>query len=110
MHPTPRRGAVERAGREFARRADELGAADLGQHEIERARVRLLVGDRAAHDAFAVALAIDRERRAVAHADARREPLPLGVRRGEDVLGLARGVEEAVDRRRLRAAQAPSNV
>ena len=53
-----------------------------------------------------IALAVDRERRGVAHADARRQPLPFGLRRSEDVLGLPRGVEEAVDARaRLRAAQ-----
>ena len=31
----PRRRPVERAGRELARRADELGAADLGQHAVQ---------------------------------------------------------------------------
>src|SRR5262245_6112759 len=90
---------VEGSGRELARRADQLGAADLREHPIERPRIRLLLGRRPAHDALAVALAVDRKRARVADADARRKPLPFVRRRGQDVLGLPRGVEEAVDGR-----------
>src|SRR5512132_4441878 len=76
----PRRRPVESSRREFARRADKLAAADLRQYEIQGARVRLLLGERAAHDACAVALAVDGERAGVADADARCEPLPFGPR------------------------------
>src|SRR5438477_12889792 len=41
----PRSQAVERSGVELARRADQLGAADLGEHAVERARVGLLLGE-----------------------------------------------------------------
>src|SRR5262245_50902974 len=95
----PRGRPVEGSGRELARRADQLGAADLREHPIERLRIRLLLGRRPAHDALAVALAVDRKRARVADADARRKPLPFVRRRGQDVLGLPRGVEEAVDGR-----------
>src|SRR6266545_5814140 len=90
---------VEGAAVKLARRPDQLGAADLGQHAVERTGVGFLLVDRAAEDAFAVALAVDRERGAIAHADAGREPLPFGFRVGVNFLGLAGGVEEAVDRR-----------
>src|SRR5262249_40329222 len=53
---------VEGAGRELACRADELRAADLREHEIQGPRIRLLFGERPAHDAFAVALTVDRKR------------------------------------------------
>src|SRR5229473_3283982 len=45
---------IERAGLELLRRPDQLAAADIGQHAIEHARIGLLVGDRAARDAFPV--------------------------------------------------------
>src|SRR6516165_971972 len=71
---------VEGAGRELACRADELRAADLREHEIQGPRIRLLFGERPAHDAFAVALTVDRKRVRVGDADARRQPLPFGLR------------------------------
>src|SRR5438132_1021273 len=69
----PRGQAVERSGVELTRRADQLGAADLSEHAVESARVGLLLGQRAAHDALAVTLTVDRERGGVGDADARRE-------------------------------------
>src|SRR5882757_2528963 len=89
--------AVEGAGCELARRADQLRAADVREDEIQGAGVVLLVRQRAAHDAFTVALAIDRERARVGDADARGKPLPFGVGRRQDVLGLPHRVEETVD-------------
>src|SRR5262245_10775872 len=88
--------AIEGAGRKLARRPDQLGAPDLRQHAIERARIRLLVAERPAHDTFAVARPIDRKRGRIADADARRQPLPFRLGAGQDVLGLPRRVEEAV--------------
>src|SRR5262245_19788913 len=89
---------VEGAAVKRVRLPDQLGAAELGEHAVERARVGLLLVDRAAEDAFAVALAVGRERRRVAHADAGREPLPFGRRGREDFLGRSGGIEEAIDR------------
>src|SRR5947207_1807658 len=94
----PRGQAVERSGIELTRRADQLGAADLSEHAVERARIGLLLGQRAPHDALAVALAIDREGGGIGSADARREPPPFRLRGGQDFLGLADRGEEAVDR------------
>src|SRR5436190_10332805 len=99
---------VEGAAVELARLPDQLGAAELGQHAVERAGVGFLLVDRAAEDAFAVALTVDRERRGVAHADAGGEALPFGFGRREDFLGLAAYVEEAVDRRLV--ARRPATV
>src|SRR5262249_47515760 len=93
----PRGRPVESAGRELARRADQLRAADFREHEVEGARVGLLVGERPAHDAFAVALAIDRERARIGGADAPREALPLPLRGGEQGPGAADGIEGAGD-------------
>src|SRR5262245_9664247 len=104
----PRGRPVEGSGRKLACRADQLGAADLGEHAIERPRILLLLGRRPAHDALAVALAVDRKRVRVADADARREPLPFVRRRGQDVLGLPGGVEEAVEGRAV--ARRPGGV
>src|SRR5919198_1793745 len=98
---------VEGAAVELARRAYELGAADLGQHAIERARIGLLLGDRPPHDAFGVALAVDREPGWIADADAGRKPLPFGFGRGEDLLGLGCYLEEAIDGRLVLGGPAP---
>src|SRR5579864_1057552 len=46
---------VERAAVKLARRADEVAAADFGEHAIERAGVVRLLGDRPARNALAVA-------------------------------------------------------
>src|SRR5262249_12787850 len=43
-----RGGLVEGAGGELTRRADEFGAANVGEHTVEGARVGFLLGDRAA--------------------------------------------------------------
>ena len=59
---------------------------------------RPLPPKRPPHDAFAVALSIDCERIGIVHTDARRDALPFRFRRGEDLLGLEGGIEEAVDR------------
>src|SRR5262249_1795154 len=89
---------IERAWIKLARRPGEFGAANLGQHAVERARVGLLLVDRSAKDAFAVALAIEGERAGLAHANAGRKPLPFGLRGGEKPLGFACGVEKTIDR------------
>src|SRR5262244_4651002 len=89
---------VERPWIKLARRPGELGAADLGQHAVERARVGLLLVDRSAKDAFAVALAIEGERAGFAHANAGRKLLPFGLGGGEKTLGFARGLEKTIDR------------
>src|SRR4051812_3260407 len=96
-----RHRAIERAGRQFMGRTHQLGAADLGEDSIEAAGVGLFLGQRAPHDTFAVARTIDRERSRVARTDARRQPLPFGVGSHEYFLRLARGVQEAIDRRRI---------
>ncbi len=95
--PLLRGRPVECAGRELTRPARQVRTADLGDHAVERRRVRLLVDDFAAGNALGIALAVDRERARVAGADARRQPLPLVLRCGHDLLGIARGGEEAVD-------------
>src|SRR5215471_18630876 len=64
---------VERPLVQVTRRTDQLGAADLHQDTIERCSVTLLVPDRAARNALAVAPAVDFEARLVAHANARRQ-------------------------------------
>src|SRR6185312_8385895 len=97
----PRGGPVECSSRELARRPDQLSAADLGEDAIEGPRIGLLFGDRTPHDALAVALAVDRERARIGDADARRQPLPFGLRRRQNLLGLAGGLEEAIDRRSI---------
>src|SRR6476646_1241616 len=97
----PRGGAVECSRRELARRSDQLSAANVGKHPVEGPRIGLLCGDRTPHDAFAVTLAVDRERARVGHADARGKPLPFGLRRRQNLLGLAGRFEEAIDRRSI---------
>src|SRR5207248_2908387 len=74
---------VKRAAVEFACRSYEFGATGLGQHAIQRARVRFFVGHIAPEDAFRIALAEDRERLRIADADARGKPLPFRVGRSE---------------------------
>src|SRR5262245_33770650 len=98
--------AIERARRQLTRRPDQLGAADLGQHAIERARIRLLLGKRPAHDPLAVAHPIDRKRGRVGDANAPGEPLPFRFGAGEKLLGLQRGVEETVHGRAVACAPA----
>src|SRR5215472_6823794 len=95
----PRARPIEAAGIKLPARADQIGPADLGQDTIERARVQLLVGDRAARNGVAIALAIDRQRCRVGNADARRKPCPLVLRAGQNVLRFLRNREEAIDRR-----------
>ena len=64
-------------------------------HRYSALRIGKFVGNGPARNALAIALAIDRPVRAPrSDADARREPLPFGVRAREDVLGFARGGEE----------------
>src|SRR6185437_5279824 len=82
--------SIEGSSIESLGRADQLGAADLGEHGVESARVVGLVFDRTARDALAVALAIDRERRGVGRADPRRETLPVGLGAPENLFRLAR--------------------
>src|SRR5438477_10257587 len=79
---------VERAAVKLPRRSYQLGPANLGEHQIEGTGISLLLGNRALPNSFGVALAIDRERLGVAHADPRRQALPLGFAHGENRLGL----------------------
>src|ERR1700704_515731 len=101
-------GAVEGSGRELARRPDQLRTADIGEHEVQGPRIGLLFGDRTAHNAFAIALTVDRERARVGDADPGCEPLPFGLRRGKNGLGLTGSFEEAIDRRSI--ARCPGTV
>ena len=101
-------GAVEGSGRQLARGPDQLGAADLGEHEVQRPRVGLLFGDRTPDDPFAVALAVDCERVRIGDADPRGEPLPFRFRRRQNLLGLTGGIEEAIDGRSV--ARCPGTV
>src|SRR5712692_1410169 len=93
----PRGRPVERAGRKLARWADQLHAGDLGKDEVEGTCVGFFFGKGPAHDAFAVALAIDCKRVGVDGANAPRKSLPFGLRRSEDFFRLTGGVEKAVD-------------
>src|SRR5215831_17863133 len=68
---------VERAAVKLARRADETGAADFGEHAIERAGIVRFLGDRPTRNALAVALAINLEALLVGDADAPRQGLPF---------------------------------
>src|SRR4029078_8872198 len=79
----------------------------LGEDAVERLRIGLLFGNRTPHDAFAVTLAVDRERARTGDADARGQPLPFGFRRRQNILGLARGLEEAIDRRSIARCPGP---
>src|SRR4051812_5502315 len=97
----PRGGAVECSSSELARRPDQLSAADLREDAVEGPRIGLLFGNRTPHDAFAVTLAVDRERARIGDADARGKPLPFGLRRRQNILGLAGRLEEAIDRRSI---------
>src|SRR5205085_8119990 len=90
---------VERAAVEFACRSYKFVAANLGQHTIKRARIRFFVGHIAPEDAFRIALAEDRECLWIAGANARGEPVPFRIGRGEHFLGLIECCNETTDRR-----------
>src|SRR5438309_1530006 len=54
-------GVIEGAGVELGRRSDQITAAGLGEHAIEHARIRLLVGDAPARNAVAITVAVGLE-------------------------------------------------
>ena len=88
---------IECARRELACRSDELAAANHLEHAVERARVILLIVDRTARNAFAIALAIGLEARRFGSPHQWSDPIPLGIRGGEDFLCFAGDLDEAAD-------------
>src|SRR5258708_37734798 len=84
---------IKGGGVERLRRTDQVGAADLGQHPVERLGVFGFLGGGPVQDAFEIALAVDRERFCIGGSDARRETLPLRCRSGEDFLGFVRDLK-----------------
>src|SRR6202167_3994914 len=91
-----RRLFVEGSAVELGRGADQFGAAELREDEIELARVRLLVRHRPELRALEIALAIKGERSGIGRADASRELLPIGIRMRQNVLRLFGYREEAM--------------
>src|SRR6185369_3205556 len=80
---------IEGAGIELGRRPDQVAAAGLGQHAIEHARIRLLVGDASARNAVAIAVTVGLEHDGIARAGERRDLLPGRVGGDQQLLGLA---------------------
>src|SRR5262249_29123560 len=56
-----RERVIKRAGIELRRGADQIAAADLGQHAIEHAGIGLFISDGPARNALAIARAIGLE-------------------------------------------------
>src|SRR5579883_656854 len=86
---------VEGASIELSGRSDELGSAELREHQIELARIRFLGRDLSLLGAFEVALTIKRKRLRIGNADERRKLLPIGIGMSQYVLRLAGQGEEA---------------
>src|SRR5215469_10488102 len=80
----------ERVGVKFGGRSDERVAADAGEHTVKDARVGRLVGNRPARNALSITVAEDFQGRRIAGADEPGNPLPFGIRTGQNVLGIAR--------------------
>ena len=89
---------VECPGRQRGGGADQLRAAEPRQHAVEDARIGFLVGDRAAWDSGAIAIAKNSQRGATRDPGERSDPLPLLVGGRERVLGLAGHRNETCDR------------
>src|SRR5512139_2271702 len=89
---------IEGAGIELRHRPDQVAAADLGQHAIENARIRLFVSDAAARDSLAIAVAIGLQQGGIAGAGQRRDLLPRRIRGHQQLLGLAGHGNEPRDR------------
>src|ERR1700744_4335104 len=66
-----RRRVIERARIKLRRRTDQRGAADFGQHAIENAGIRLLVGSGTMRNALAVTVAVGVQGRAISGAGQR---------------------------------------
>src|SRR5215475_9345477 len=88
---------IERAGCELLFRSNQLPAAERREHAKKRSGVLLLLGDRAAWDAFAIAFAIGLEGWLINGPHQRGDAVPLGIRGGEDLLRLAGDLDEAAD-------------
>ena len=105
MSRAPKFTPPRRGGRRFRPRARAL-VRPAQSHRSRPARVQsprigLFFGDRPTHDALTVALAVDGERARIGDTDPRGEPLPLGLRRSQNGLGLTGSVEEPIDRRAI---------
>src|SRR5262245_21956242 len=88
---------IERAGCELFFRSDQLPATEGREHAKKRSRVFLLVVDRAARDAFAIAFTIGLEGWLINGPHQRGDAVPRGIRGGEDFLRLAGDLDEAAD-------------
>src|SRR6266702_8242235 len=82
-------GVIEGAGIELGRRSDQVATADLGQHAIEHARIRLFVGDVSSRNAVAIAVAVGLEHGGIGRAGERGDLVPGRVRGPQQLLGLA---------------------
>src|SRR4051812_27245577 len=99
---------IEGAGIELGRRPNQVTSADLGEHAIEHARIRLLVNDAPARNAVAIAVAVGLEDGRIARAGERRDLVPGGVRGDQQLLGLAGHRNET--RHRIAVACSPALV
>src|SRR5262245_58944657 len=93
-----RAGPIECARCELFFRSDEVAAAEQREHAEERARVLLLLVDRAAWNALAITFAIGLQGRRIDRSHQRRDAVPFSIGGREDFLPLAGDLDEAGDR------------